>query len=442
MKSKLNLGDKIRKFFGQEGCPGRESPVFAGPASARERSFVEGGVGATHSISAHGGGGDWTPVAAGDGGAKAGGAPCRNLVSVKADLTSNMRTTGGHVGCGDPASSLQSEVCFPQLLETLAGGGPEQRAVAAEALFNFTAESEAARQRATAAGVVAHLTELLLSGTDHARMYAAYTLSSLTSIDEAIAQMRQQRAPAALVGLLAGCPLLVCKKGAMRALGRLARNDDTAAEIVAAGGLRPIVSLLAHGDASLVRRCLVALYFIGADKPELQAELGAVPGAIAQLVSLLRSDNADVRAEAADVIKVVARSPACAGQVLDHGGAELLAALAAGTIAAGGGGLSTGLSGSAQARTRASAARALQRLNELPELRAQLSEQLGTGLHGQPASASGGGDAAALLDEVASASEGDDVRELVEAVARGSPNTRAKAAAAIEQVATDPTAAK
>lgn len=372
-------------------------------------------------------------------------------MSVKADLTSNMRTTGGHVGCGDPASSLQSEVCFPQLLDTLAGGGPEQRAVAAEALFNFTAESEAARQRATAAGVVAHLTELLLSGTDHARMYAAYTLSSLTSIDEAIAQMRRQRAPAALVGLLAGCPLLVCKKGAMRALGRLARNDDTAAEIVAAGGLRPIVSLLAHGDASLVRRCLVALYFIGADKPELQAELGAVPGAIAQLVSLLRSDNADVRAEAADVIKVVARSPACAGQVLDHGGAELLAALAAGTIAAGGG-LSTGLSGSAQARTRASAARALQRLNELPELRAQLAAQLGTGLHGQlagggaaaavSAGGGGGGDAASLLDEVASASEGDDARELVEAVARGSPFTRAKAAAAIEQVAADPTAAK
>lgn len=467
---KLKLGDKIRKFFGQEGGKGLHE--LGSPLPATSGRSIDAGRGLSMIQGPHGH--DWAGAGAGGAGAGAlgaggdgkvsgycgGGAATVNLVSAKADLASNPRTTGT-----DAAYSLHNEICFPQLLDTLAGGSPEQRAVAAEALFNFTAESDSARQRATAAGVVAHLTELLSSGTDHARMYAAYTLSSLTSIDEALAQMREMRAPAALVALLAGCPLLVCKKGAMRALGRLARNDEAAAEIVAAGGLRPIVALLGHADASLVRRCLVALYFVGADKPDLQAQLGAVPGAIAQLVSLLRSENPDVRAEAADVVKVVSRSPLCGAQIAEAGGLELLAAMAAGTAPTGGG----GGGGSASGRARASAARALQRLNELPELRAAMASQFGAAPAGgedgpgAPAapravprsgssgalSAAGGahvggaGMNAALLEEVAEAAEGDDVRELVAAVTRGSSWMRAKAAAAIEQVAADdPTASK
>jgi hypothetical protein len=477
MKRKLKLTDKIFKFFGQAGqsSPGREGGRDGGGGGGSGGSTARsgaGGVAGTIPAGCYPAPADWPAASGGAGGAGCGpgdarhgglSGPATTLVSAKADLASNPRTTGN----GDAALALQHEVCFPQLLDTLAHGSPEQRAVAAEALFNFTAESDAARQRAAAAGVVAHLTELLGSGTDHARMYAAYTLSSLTAIDDAIAQMRQQRAPAALVSLLATCPLLVCKKGAMRALGRLARNDDTAAEIVAAGGLRPIVSLLGHPDASLVRRCLVALYFIGADKPELQAQLGAVPGAVRQLIGLLRSDNADVRAEAADVVKVVSRSPTCGLQIAEAGGLDLLAAIAAGAPAVGSP-ISGG--GGANARARASAARALQRLGELPELRHVLPPALhsggATGAAGAAGTAAAGaqpvGAAAApaaaaptaatagagavnraLLEEVASAAEGEDVRQLVEAVSRGSSWIRAKAAAAIEQAAAeDPAASK
>ena len=48
--------------------------------------------------------------------------------------------------------------------------------------------------------------------------------------------------------------VLASKKGAMRALGRLARSDEAAAEVVAAGGLPPIIALLDCHDAGLVRR--------------------------------------------------------------------------------------------------------------------------------------------------------------------------------------------
>lgn len=144
------------------------------------------------------------------------------------EFSTGLRTTGQ-----DETYSLQNEVYFPQLLVTLQGGTPEQKAVAAEALFNYTAESDAARQRATQAGVVAHLVELLRGGTEHGKMYAAYTLSSLTTIDESLEQMHTHGAIPALIDILSNCPLLVCKKGAMRALGRLARSDEAAQQIVA-----------------------------------------------------------------------------------------------------------------------------------------------------------------------------------------------------------------
>ena len=47
---------------------------------------------------------------------------------------------------------------------------------------------------------------------------------------------------------------MASKKGAMRALGRVVRNDEAANEVVAAGGLVPIITLLDCNDNSVVRR--------------------------------------------------------------------------------------------------------------------------------------------------------------------------------------------
>lgn len=76
-----------------------------------------------------------------------------------------------------------------------------------------------------------------------------------------------------------------------------------------AGGLGPIISLLSRPDSSLVRRCLIALYFIGADKDALQQAIGAA-GALPQLLLLARSESPDVQAEATDVLKVLCRCAA------------------------------------------------------------------------------------------------------------------------------------
>lgn len=270
---KLKLTDKIRKFFGQAEQPDGEDgdmPSYGGsllleasvanlaaikPSAARREAIQQYLMPQTaqqrHGVSPAGlqdqqayPGSTVAAAAAGAGGADKAAAhvqlqlgqqhgsqlpSCTNSQQKDAkEFAGGLRTTGQ-----DESYTLQNEVYFPQLLLTLQGGTPEQKAVAAEALFNYTAESDAARQRATQAGVVAYLVDLLRSGTEHGKMYAAYTLSSLTTIDESLEQMHKHGAIPALIDILATCPLLVCKKGAMRALGRLARSDEAAQEIVA-----------------------------------------------------------------------------------------------------------------------------------------------------------------------------------------------------------------
>lgn len=69
-------------------------------------------------------------------------------------------------------------------------------------------------------------------------------------------------------------------------------------------------------------RCLVALYFIGADKDRLQAEM-TDKGAVPPVVRLCWSSQAEIQAEAADVAKVLARNAQAASIIVDCGTALL-----------------------------------------------------------------------------------------------------------------------
>ena len=85
-------------------------------------------------------------------------------------------------------------------------------------------------------------------------MYAAYALSSIMTPTQPLVGMRAAGVIPALVTVLTTSRVLASKKGAMRALGRLARSEEAAVEIVEANGLPPIIALLDCDDAGLVRR--------------------------------------------------------------------------------------------------------------------------------------------------------------------------------------------
>lgn len=248
-----------------------------------------------------------------------------------------------------------------QLLAALTQGTPDQRASAAEALFNITSESEAFKQQSTTLGTIPALLELLITGNEHAKMYAAYTLSALTSIDEAAQQMLANNAVQLLVQTLSASSMLVCKKGAMRALGRLVRYDEAARALVRCGGLHVILPLLQSSDSNLVRRCLITLYFVGADKGDMQEEIAAAD-AVPLLLALCTSNNQDIAAEAVDSVKVLCKSAACGRAILQHQGWQILSEIAAMPATA----------GSTAGRARAAAARCLTRLQAQPDLAAAL----------------------------------------------------------------------
>ena len=71
---------------------------------------------------------------------------------------------------------------------------------------------------------------------------------------DGLSQLKQMLKGQPCSMLVVGLQVLASKKGAMRALGRLARHDAAAIEIASNSGLPPLVALLDCEDASLVRR--------------------------------------------------------------------------------------------------------------------------------------------------------------------------------------------
>ncbi|CAD7696453.1 unnamed protein product [Ostreobium quekettii] len=332
----------------------------------------------------------------------------------------SFRSIDGGVGASDDPNwrplgvGLQSrpalrDAAVDELVEVLRSGGQGEQADAAEMLFNAVIESAERRGAVSVAGAVVPLVIMLSTGSPKGQLYAAYTLSSLTSVEGCRQEMEDAGAIGALLTMV-GAPdtTLDGRKGAVRALGRLARNDSAAGAIVHAGGLPHLIGLLDSNEPGLLKRALVCLYFVGADKEELQAEI-VRSGAVPRLVALCGSSHGSVQAEAADVCKVLARSTWCAREMAAGGAIEALVRVA-----------DDGLSN----RSKENAFKALQRISDKgPELRDRI---VGSGAGGAASDISNG-----------------EIQQLVGIINSGDPQLREQAAQVIEQVAAaDPRASR
>lgn len=220
-------------------------------------------------------------------------------------------------------SASQRTQILQELLKGLQTGPMSSRAAAAESLFNSTSEDELSRQSISAMGAVKPLVELLKLDDVKGQMYAAYTLSALTSFDSSLADMRECHAIEALLQLLNSNVSEISKKGALRALGRLARVDECVSEMVDLSAIPILSRLLDSSDGTIVRRCLLTLYFIGADKLDMQ-DIIAKGDIVKKVVALSTSKQHEIQSEAVDVIKVLARSQQCASIIMREGGISIL----------------------------------------------------------------------------------------------------------------------
>jgi Kinesin-associated protein (KAP) len=220
-------------------------------------------------------------------------------------------------------SVSQRNQILHELLKRLLTGPVSSRAAAAESLFNSTSEDELSRQTISTMGAVKPLVELLKLDDVKGQMYAAHTLSALTSFDSSLADMRECQAIAALLHLISSSKSDVSKKGALRALGRLARVDDCASEMVQLGAIPALSKLLDSADGTIVRRCLLTLYFIGADKQDMQDTIAGTD-VVMKVVALSTSRQQEIQCEAVDVIKVLSRSRKCADLIMREKGIRIL----------------------------------------------------------------------------------------------------------------------
>lgn len=211
------------------------------------------------------------------------------------------------------------------------------------------------------------LLDLAQTGRRHTRIFSSLTLTSLTSHEECRDYLMQHGIVHLCLDQLeeAETPDEV-KRGCLRAIGRLAKFSDASEEVLRLNGLETIVKTLDSENEGLQRRALIALYFIGADKPAVQDAFIEVR-AIQPLLRLCRSPSPGIQLEAMDVCKVLSRSPACAVQFVHEAGVRTF-------VTAASEGITKEIKGSAY--------RVLQRLcNHGPEI-SQLIVQEGTDVTG------------------------------------------------------------
>eukprot|EP00210_Caulerpa_lentillifera_P007764 g7409.t1 len=155
-------------------------------------------------------------------------------------------------------------------------------------------------------------------------IFASLTLAGLTSHEDCRDYVLQK-------GILKLCLMQLGDsetpdelKGAwLRAIGRFSKRFEIAQFIVDQNGLQLITNTLHCGLEIVQKRALIALYFLGADKPSIQ-EAFISAGAIEPLLELSRqSTNSGLQLEAIDVCKVLSKNPVCADHLMMNSGVKI-----------------------------------------------------------------------------------------------------------------------
>lgn len=209
-----------------------------------------------------------------------------------------------------PAHEPASHWNLYQLLQALHRNGPGQSYAPLQDLFNLAADDSSVCTILHRLNAVGILSPLLRHEDLHVRILSAYILSALATAEAAVRAMVSAGTINALIGQLADTQPILCKKAALRALGKIVRWPVGSNELVACGGLRPLSSHIKHTNPTIVRRSLIALYNFIADKSENSAQIVSV-GAIAKIMELCYDTHPEVQRETINLVKALCRCDEC-----------------------------------------------------------------------------------------------------------------------------------
>eukprot|EP01025_Chloroclados_australasicus_P028487 TRINITY_DN2821_c1_g1_i7.p1 TRINITY_DN2821_c1_g1~~TRINITY_DN2821_c1_g1_i7.p1 ORF type:complete len:1255 (+),score=138.74 TRINITY_DN2821_c1_g1_i7:174-3938(+) len=292
-----------------------------------------------------------------------------------------------------------------RLFNQLQFGTDKQKQVALEQMFQAIKEDESASYKFARMGAIRPLVDFLIYGSDRAQVYASYSLSCMTGMESSRNELLRVGAVEAFIDLLERENAnMVAKKGAMRAISKLVRGEEEAKLVVDSGGLKVISSLLSSQEQSILKRCLRALFFIAADKSDLQEQILSTTNCMPSIIKHLQSPNLDIQAEAADLLRALTEHPLCDEQIMKANGLVVLQEVARSDT---------------QPKSKQCAVLALQRLAQRENMKQRILETGGEELLSQ------------------SVDTGAEIEQFVYVVSEGDPYTKVQAAHALADIVSD-----
>eukprot|EP00210_Caulerpa_lentillifera_P003269 g3120.t1 len=247
----------------------------------------------------------------------------RRLAPVrKSDEEGGVSTHSDRDENGSNRSSIEdAKSKLSLLLEDLTSRNESILEEAAKNCYELSISNADVRPLFLEMGLTKNLLEIARTTSQRkSRIFASLTLACLTSHERCREHLVKKGILQICLEQLEGMVLSEEVIGAwLRVIGRLAKFTEAAIIIVELHGLQTIVKVLLKGTESLKRRALIALYFIGADKPKVQ-EAFVAAGVITPLLALCSSSNTAVQLEAIDVCKVLSRCRSCADVFVANSG--------------------------------------------------------------------------------------------------------------------------
>lgn len=178
--------------------------------------------------------------------------------------------------------------------------------------YEISSENSELRALFLELDIIRPLLNLTRSTNKTIKAFSSLTISCLTSHEGCRTRLLEKGILQICLKHLEGPELSEEVKSAwLRALGRLAKLNEAAKKLVELHGLETITHVILNGSDVLKKRALIALYFIGADKPSIQ-ESFITAGTIDPLLKLCTGASSSIQLEAIDVCKVLSRNRPCA----------------------------------------------------------------------------------------------------------------------------------
>ncbi|KAF5741152.1 U-box domain-containing family protein [Tripterygium wilfordii] len=190
--------------------------------------------------------------------------------------------------------------------------------IAAMALFNLAVNNDRNKEMMLAAGMIPLLEDMISNTNSHGSATALYL--NLSCLEQAKSIIGSSKAVPFLVGILQSEADSLCKLDALHALYNLSSHSSNISNLLSAGIISGLQSLLAlTGDHTWTEKCIAVLIYLALSKPGKE-EMVSAPGLISSLAAILDAGESIEQEQAASCLLILCNgSEKCSQMVLQEG---------------------------------------------------------------------------------------------------------------------------